>query len=66
MEPSPAAWTGVLRMPWPTTSTVNRLPERDRFFMAMLAPLGIEKGKPFNPDTRSSACYSAQSLPVPP
>ena len=23
--------------------------ERDRFFMAMLAPLGIEKGKPFNP-----------------
>ena len=26
--------------------------ERDRFFMAMLKPLGIEKGKPFQPDAR--------------
>ncbi|RJF92757.1 DUF1254 domain-containing protein [Noviherbaspirillum saxi] len=26
--------------------------ERDRFYMAMLASLGIEKGKPFNPDER--------------
>jgi hypothetical protein len=26
--------------------------ERDRFFVAMLRPLGIEKGKPFNPDAR--------------
>ncbi|RJG08356.1 DUF1254 domain-containing protein [Massilia cavernae] len=26
--------------------------ERDRFYMAMLANLGIEKGKPFNPDER--------------
>lgn len=26
--------------------------ERDRFIMAMLAPLGIEKGKPFQPDAR--------------
>jgi hypothetical protein len=26
--------------------------ERDRFFMAMLAPLGIEKGKPFQPNAR--------------
>jgi hypothetical protein len=25
---------------------------RDRFFMAMLKPLGIERGKPFNPDAR--------------
>lgn len=25
---------------------------RDGYFMAMLAPLGIEKGKPFNPDAR--------------
>ena len=34
--------------------TVNREPvfERDRFFMAMLKPLGIEKGKPFDPDWR--------------
>ena len=31
--------------------TINREPvaERDRFFMAMLKPLGIEKGRPFNP-----------------
>ena len=30
---------------------INKEPvaERDRFFMAMLAPLGIEKGKPFKP-----------------
>ncbi|WP_083458806.1 DUF1254 domain-containing protein [Amantichitinum ursilacus] len=26
--------------------------ERDRFYMAMLKPLGIEKGKPFQPDAR--------------
>ena len=26
--------------------------DRDRFFMAMLKPLGIEKGKPFKPDER--------------
>ena len=26
--------------------------ERDQFFMAMLKPLGIEKGKPFHPDER--------------
>jgi hypothetical protein len=26
--------------------------ERDRFFYAMLKPLGIEKGKPFQPDAR--------------
>jgi len=26
--------------------------DRDRFFLAMLRPLGIEKGKPFEPDSR--------------
>lgn len=33
---------------------INREPvfERDRFFVAMLKPLGIEKGKPFKPDER--------------
>lgn len=33
---------------------INQEPvdERDRFFHAMLAPLGIEKGKPFQPDDR--------------
>ncbi|MBD9448126.1 DUF1214 domain-containing protein [Rhizobium sp. RHZ01] len=30
----------------------NPVEERDRFFMAMLKPLGIEKGKPFAPDER--------------
>jgi hypothetical protein len=30
------------------------LEDRDRFFMAMLRPLGIEKGKPFQPDARQT------------
>jgi len=36
--------------------TINResVAERDRFFMAMLKPLGIEKGKPFKPDERQT------------
>jgi len=29
--------------------------DRDRFFHAMLKPLGIEKGKPFRPDARQKA-----------
>jgi hypothetical protein len=33
----------------------NPVHERDRFFMAMLKPLGIEKGKPFSPDARQKA-----------
>jgi hypothetical protein len=33
----------------------NPVHERDRFFMAILRPLGIEKGKPFNPDKRQRA-----------
>ena len=35
---------------------INREPvqERDRFFLAMLKPLGIEKGKTFNPDERQA------------
>jgi hypothetical protein len=33
----------------------NPVEERDRFFMAMLKPLGIEKGKPFKPDARQRA-----------
>ena len=33
---------------------INREPiqERDRFMLAMLKPLGVQKGKPFNPDKR--------------
>jgi pentatricopeptide repeat protein len=43
---------------WARLSAVinnNPVHERDRFFMAMLKPLGIEKGKPFNPDARQRA-----------
>ncbi len=32
----------------------NPVEERDRFFIAMLKPLGIEKGKPFAPDARQT------------
>jgi hypothetical protein len=36
--------------------SINREPvfERDRLFMAMLKPLGIEKGQPFKPDERQT------------
>jgi len=43
---------------WERLSTFinnNPVQERDRFYMAMLKPLGIEKGKPFNPDSRQRA-----------
>ena len=43
---------------WARLSTVinnNPVQEHDRFFMAMLKPLGIEKGKPFQPDARQKA-----------
>jgi hypothetical protein len=33
----------------------NPVQERDRFFMAMLKPLGIQKGQPFAPDARQRA-----------
>ncbi|HVU26652.1 MAG TPA: DUF1254 domain-containing protein [Verrucomicrobiae bacterium] len=40
-------WEGLSRL-------INEEPpiERDRIVLAMLVPLGIEKGKPFNPDER--------------
>jgi hypothetical protein len=43
---------------WSRLSTFinnNPVQERDRFYMAMLKPLGIEKGKPFQPNARQSA-----------
>ena len=42
-----AYWEGL-------ASFINENPviERDRFFVAMVKPLGIEKGKAFNPDDR--------------
>jgi hypothetical protein len=36
--------------------------DRDRFFMAMLKPLGIEKGKPFNPDERQKQILTDAAL----
>jgi hypothetical protein len=43
---------------------INREPvfERDRFFMAMLKPLGIEKGKPFNPTKRQRLILKQATL----
>lgn len=43
---------------------INREPvhERDRFMMAMLKPLGIEKGKPFNPDARQIKILTEAAL----
>jgi hypothetical protein len=44
--------------------TIQREPvfERDRFFMAMLKPLGIEKGKPFEPDWRQQRILMEASI----
>ncbi len=36
--------------------------DRDRFFVAMLKPLGIEKGKPFNPDERQKKILTDAAL----
>jgi len=36
--------------------------ERDRFFMAMLKPLGIEKGKPFNPTPEQKKILTEAAL----
>jgi hypothetical protein len=43
---------------------LNREPvaERDRFFMAMLRPLGIEKGKPFKPTKRQKLILTQSTL----
>ncbi len=43
---------------------INREPihERDRFMMAMLKPLGIEKGKPFKPDERQTKILTEAAL----
>lgn len=46
------------------SDTINREPvfERDRFFMAMLAPLGVEKSKPFEPTWRQERILSEAVL----
>lgn len=46
------------------SDAVNREPvfERDRFFMAMLAPLGIEKGRDFEPTPRQAEILEQGAL----
>jgi hypothetical protein len=45
-------------------ATINQEPvrERDRFMMAMLKPLGIEKGKAFKPDARQAGLLTEAAL----
>lgn len=63
IEPMAQAGTNWSQMPptglayWESLADALRnepVQERDRFFMAMLQPLGIEKGKPFHPDARQT------------
>jgi hypothetical protein len=75
-NPKPRGFTKVDGRPWMAAAprgmeywkrladVLNREPvaERDRFFMAMLKPLGIEKGKPFNPDKRQTAILTEAAL----
>ena len=65
-DPKPNRWISISDNPVNTIPAVgmqywqhlsdfindNPVEERDRFFIAMLKYLGIEKGKPFNPDDR--------------
>lgn len=52
-----AYWEGL-------SKTINAEPalERDRIMLAMLVPLGIEKGKPFNPDERQKKILEQGAL----
>lgn len=60
LTPDPDKVAQVTPMPrgmeyWERLATVighEPVEDRDRFFMAMLRPLGITKGKPFRPDER--------------
>jgi hypothetical protein len=60
VTPDPAKVTQIPAMPrgmeyWERLAQViehEPMEDRDRFFVAMLRPLGIEKGKPFKPDAR--------------
>ena len=60
MRPEGKPWQGTAPREmehWERLADIlNREPvfERDRLFMAMLKPLGIEKGRPFNPDDRQT------------
>jgi hypothetical protein len=45
-----------------TILNTETLADRDRFFMAILKPLGIEKGKPFQPDARQKRILTEAAL----
>jgi hypothetical protein len=68
VSPQGKAWSG---MPprgmdyWRRVDDVIQrepIDERDRFFHAMLKPLGIEKGKPFKPDARQTKILTDAAL----
>ena len=52
-----AYWEGLAR-------TIGQEPviERDRMMLAMIRPLGIEKGKPFKPDERQAKILTEAAL----
>ncbi len=60
LKPDPGKLANFVTMPrgmkyWEQLAAVIQhepVEDRDRFFMAMLRPLGIENGKPFQPDER--------------
>ena len=75
LTPDPAKLGKVPTMPrgmeyWERLAAVieqEPVQDRDRFFVAMLRPLGIEKGKPFKPDERqkkilTEAAYVGESM----
>ena len=50
---------------WECLATIlnqETLADRDRFFLAMLRPLGIEKGEPFQPDARQKKILAEGAL----
>jgi hypothetical protein len=70
LKPDPDKFANFTTMPrgmkyWDQLAAmVQREPveDRDRFFMAMLRPLGIEKGKPFQPDERQKRILTEGAL----
>ncbi|MCP3877674.1 MAG: DUF1254 domain-containing protein [Sulfitobacter sp.] len=60
MAAAPEGFTYFERL----AQAINKEPvfERDRFFMAMLKPLGIEKGKPFKPTKEQKAILTEAAL----
>jgi hypothetical protein len=70
LTPDPTKVTRMPTMPrgmeyWERLAAViehEPVEDRDRFFVAMLKPLGIEKGKPFKPDPRQEKILTEAAL----